>query len=534
MRHLLTATLSLAATVSAQTPQVEKSGGYTGDQFGAAVAVGDDADGDGVPELLVGAPALPGTPGAPGYAIAISGATGAKQARFQPVPFDTDRFGAAIVASTDLDGDGLRDVFVGNPGTGLVPTNGGTVTFFSGADGRLISVLKLSNGDPWDGLGTALADLGDVDGDGQTDWAAGQPSLSGQQAGAVWFGRSQQPLAYELGATGDAPADQFGAGLAGVGDVDLDGTPDALVGAPGASYARVISGASHETLLTLPGVGGGFGRAVASAGDNDGDGVPDLAVGSPDFNRVDIFSGANGAFLRRFEKLTGAFGTSIAPMGDVDDDGFPDLLVGAPTDDVLDDALAGAAFVVSGETGKNLFKFTGDAPGARLGAAVAAADLDGDGQPEMLIGSPDTDPAAGSVGLYAGKLAGSIVAYGLGCPGSFLITPRLDAFGDPLPGGRLTLALTKGLGGAPAILALGGGPATLALKNGCILWMEPLLVSVPFVLDGPGPGEGTTLFTGEVPLDAPVGLQLALQVLIADEGTDGGIAGTSAFLVTVQ
>jgi len=57
---------------------------------------------------------------------------------------------------------------------------------------------------------------------------------------------------------------------------------------------------------------------------------------------------------------------------------------------------------------------------------------------------------------------------------------------------------------------------------------------VPFVLDGPGPGAGTKIFTGEVPLDAPVGLQFTLQVLISDSGADLGIAGTSAFEVTVQ
>jgi hypothetical protein len=534
MRHLLPALLTMAALASAQTPELAQHGGYSGDQFGAALAVGDDADGDGVPELLVGAPALPGTPGAPGYAISLSGATGLKQARFAPAPLDGDRFGAAIVASTDLDGDGLRDVLVGNPGTGTTPTIGGTVSFYSSADGHLITILQLASGDPWDGLGLALADLGDVDGDGLTDWAAGRPSLSGQQPGSVFFGRSAVPFAFKLAATGDESGDEFGFALAALGDVDLDGTPDALVGAPGGGYVRVISGTDGSTLLTVPGGASSFARVVASAGDNNGDGVPDLAVGSPEFSRVEIFSGASGALLRRFEKLGGAFGSAIAPLGDADDVGVPDLLVGAPADTVLQNAEAGAAYVVSGTSGKNLFKLTGGAAGAHLGAAVAAADLDGDDRPEMLVGAPGTDPATGSVELFAGKLAGSIVDYGLGCPGSFIITPRLDVFGDPLPGGRLTLAVTKALGGAPAIIALGSSQAVLPLKNGCILWMDPLLVSVPFVLDGDAPGAGNKTFTGEVPLDAPLGLLITMQVLIADSGAAEGIAGTSAFAVTVQ
>lgn len=536
MRHLLTATLFLAATASAQTPQVAKSGLYTGDQFGASVAFSQDLDGDGVRDLLVGAPAVAGSPGAPGYALALSGATGAQIFRFVPLNALVQlgvpgTFGHAIAASTDIDGDGEAEIFVGDPGTGLEPPPSWVVIFSS----RSGAFLAAHVGAPGSSFGHALADLGDLDGDGDTNLAAGGPALSGAGPGSVSvLAQNGSAFHFHVLAEGDEVGDQFGFALAAIGDIDLDGTPDALVGAPAGGYARALSGADGSTLFTLPGVGGGFGRTVASAGDNNGDGVPDLAVGAPDFHRVDIHSGSNGAFLRRFEKLGGSFGSSIAPMGDVDGDAFPDLLVGAPADTVLSSANAGAAYVVSGDTGKNLFKFTGDAPGARLGVSAAAADLDGDGKPEMLLGSPDTDPAPGSVGLYAGKLAGSIVSYGLGCPGSFIITPRLDLFGDPLPGGRLTLSLTKGLGGAPAIVALGGAPAVLPLKNGCILWMDPLLVSVPFVLDGPGPGAGTKIFTGEVPLDAPVGLQFTLQVLIADSGADLGIAGTSAFEVTVQ
>jgi len=253
---------------------------------------------------------------------------------------------------------------------------------------------------------------------------------------------------------------------------------------------------------------------------------------------VDVLSGTDGDLVRRFEKLGGDFGRSIAPLGDVNDDLVPDLLVGAPADDVLADVGAGTAFVISGKNGQNLFKFTGATAGARLGTAAAAGDLDGDGRPEMLLGAPgDLVPdgsATGTAGVYAGKLAGSIVNYGLGCPGSFLITPRLDLFGDPLPGGKLTLSITNALGGAAAGILIGTGTMDLPLANGCIVWGNPLVLTVGLVLDGSFPGEGNKTLVGRLPLDTPVGLLFSAQVLIVDEGTDGGIAGTSAYAVTVQ
>src|SRR5258705_5324250 len=71
---------------------------------------------------------------------------------------------------------------------------------------------------------------------------------------------------------------QFGADVAGVGDVDLDGTPDILIGAPGvtsAGHAYVYSGATGQELLDIAGPSLGFAASVAPAGDGDADGDVD-------------------------------------------------------------------------------------------------------------------------------------------------------------------------------------------------------------------------------------------------------------------
>ncbi len=77
----------------------------------------------------------------------------------------------------------------------------------------------------------------------------------------------------------------FGTGLAGIGDVNGDGTPDFVSGAPGANKAFVISGDDRSLIRTHTDPDGAtdlnFGFAVAGTGDITGDGVDDIAVGAP-------------------------------------------------------------------------------------------------------------------------------------------------------------------------------------------------------------------------------------------------------------
>jgi hypothetical protein len=84
-----------------------------------------------------------------------------------------------------------------------------------------------------------------------------------------------------------------GIAVAGLGDVDGDGTPDFAVGtlvfgsiAPNAftGQVRIYSGASSLLLHTLNGTSPNdfFGHSLASLGDLDGDGVSDFLVGAPE------------------------------------------------------------------------------------------------------------------------------------------------------------------------------------------------------------------------------------------------------------
>ncbi|MGH8567369.1 MAG: FG-GAP-like repeat-containing protein, partial [Gammaproteobacteria bacterium] len=146
--------------------------------------------------------------------------------------------------------------------------------------------------------------------------------------------------------------------VAGIGDVNSDGVPDFLVGAPIQIVAGIVTGrafvfngadASLLRLLDNPNPSGfaGFGSALSAAGDVNGDGVPDLLVGAAGQGRAFVFNGADASLLLTLTAdSSGGFGEVVAGIGDVDGDGAPDFLVGAPDQSVGGRFRQGRAFVV--------------------------------------------------------------------------------------------------------------------------------------------------------------------------------------------
>jgi FG-GAP repeat protein len=327
-----------------------------------------------------------------------------------PNPQADARFAEAAAAAGDVNGDGAPDLLVGAPfqilGGNL---NQGRAFVFSGADRSLLLTLDDPTPQGLALFGSAVAGAGDVNRDGRADLLVGAP---GQRVG----GRANQGQAYVLsGADGrllltlDNPTPQadaaFGAAVAGIGDVNSDGLPDLLVGAPeqdeGGSNRRgqafVFSGADGSVLRTLrptQSVFVEFGSAVAAAGDVNGDGAPDLLVGDGFGAVVPVFSGADGSVLRTLDRPppnARSFGRAVAGIGDVNGDGAPDLLVGAPGADVGGEAAQGRAFVFSGADASLLRTLDLPLPqfNAQLASAVAAAgDVNGDGVPDLLAGAP--------------------------------------------------------------------------------------------------------------------------------------------------
>ncbi len=299
--------------------------------------------------------------------------------------------------------------------------------------------------------GYAVADAGDLNGDGIADHWVGSPfdSTTGLQSGAVRaISGKDGVVLYTL--VGAAAVDHFGWSIAALGDVNGDGVCDIAVGSPdsdlqalNAGAVRVASGANGATLFSIFGStsGAAFGFSVCSAGDVNGDGVADFSVGAPfdssagsSAGAVETYSGLNGALLAyHFGANAGdRLGIAVASAGDVDLDGRADVLAGADQEGVG----AGYVRLYSGRTGGVMLTLSGTLAGERFGCALAGgSDFDGDGVLDIAVGASGAlhnNAALGCARVFS-ALGGALIftAFGAG-PG--------EAFGS-------TLAFTADLDG---------------------------------------------------------------------------------------
>jgi hypothetical protein len=326
-----------------------------------------DVDADGRAEIVIAAPLTDdiGLPDA-GAVYLVSGATGRRLWVSRGATAGA-RFGASAAVIADLNGDGLPELAVGAPGTHeLDLADAGSVAILSMADGSQLHHYR--NTVAGEQLGTAVAAIGDLDGDGRPDIAAGAPRADSQgltDAGLVLLVSAAD--GHILDRIGGSEANGlFGASLAAAGDVDGDGRIDLIIGAPGRSVnnqagvgtVSVWSTAGKREIVRLAGAdaGSGFGSIVAGGGDVDGDGRPDFLVGAPladaegqiDAGQVQVFSGADfRVLLSRAGNAGDQLGSSAAFVGDLNGDRRTDVAVGAPFAGAAGLSAAGLAAVLA-------------------------------------------------------------------------------------------------------------------------------------------------------------------------------------------
>src|ERR1043165_642719 len=174
----------LASSAHAQVRVYQLSGEAPGLRLGTAVSAAGDVDLDGVPDYLVGG--SPTVTGSYGQVLVISGRHGTVLHTLASNVAD-DGFGASVLGVGDLDLDGVPDAIVGSP-TALVhdPLHLGAVRAFSGRTGSLLWLVRSPEGFGSTGFGKAIAEIGDLDGDGIPEIAAGPcPELGWMGNGTI-------------------------------------------------------------------------------------------------------------------------------------------------------------------------------------------------------------------------------------------------------------------------------------------------------------------------------------------------------------
>ncbi len=445
---------------------------------GASAALAGDVDGDGLVDIIVGAPEA----GTAGRAYLVHGKVDGAAVDLNDIVVGIGGFviegdgsgemtGGAVAGAGDVDGDGLFDLVIGAPEGGPIPDGGRAYVVFGKTDNVAVDAADIFDGAGGfavhgagfeDFAGSSVTGAGDANGDGLADILVGANLANAGGLGNsgrcyLVFGRTDTTLIdlSSLGAAGFAidgedGLDQACTAVAGLGDVNGDGLSDVAVGAPAAEddltfqgRTYVVHGKGGTGTVDLSDVAagmGGFvidgeaqgdflGLAVGGPGDIDGDGFADVVTGTANVDVPGVFAGrgyavfgkTNGAAVPLANLSAGVDGYSIdaegaqdeagwamAGAGDVDGDGFADFIISARRADPPSGNNAGRSYVVFGANYGSVTHLGG--PGddeitasGGIDAVVAGAGADvihSEGGSDVLYGGAGDDV----IGVQGGQL----------------------------------------------------------------------------------------------------------------------------------
>eukprot|EP01031_Cornospumella_fuschlensis_P024979 gene24979-30177_t len=488
-------------------------------------------------------------------------------------PSFNDQAGYGVSAAGDVNGDGLSDLLVGAPGSDPngVTDSGSMYVVYGKTTNSAVNLSALTSGTSTQGYviqglcsvfyaGTNVSDLGDVNGDGIADVL-----IADMASAYVVYGKTNSNTVYlssMAGATGSGGF-VFNSGaydlvdsantLSAAGDVNGDGLADLIVGSAVSGRAYVIYGQSGTARVDATAMTAGtstagfvingqnaenFAYSVSTAGDVNGDGLADVVVGA---NAATTAAGAdagksyvvfgktgtaavnttaiaagNGGFVINGQCASDSSGASVSYAGDINGDGLADLLVSAPNGDLSSASNVGRTYVVYGKTtgtavelsaiaaGSGGFVMNGPVAGGIIGFHVThAGDLNGDGFDDLAVSSRSASGTGQAYIVYgASNYVSSTLALGTGSSASEYVMGTIG--NDTLVGGGGVDRFSAGAGNDTIVLTAsdisnlanntaasvkarvdgGGGFDTLRLSGGTNLDMTAISNVAAMANDG--------------------------------------------------
>ncbi|MFH1466633.1 MAG: integrin alpha [Pseudomonadota bacterium] len=416
------------------------------DHAGGTIAGNADVNGDGYPDLLVGAYGSDdGAEGGGESYLLLGGPTrwsgdiGLDSATASWVGTTGGEYtSSALGLIPDMDGDSYDEIAIGSYCSDQAGFDAGELYLIYGeasagwGTDRSLRDADVSwlGEDAWDRLGHAVAGLGDVNGDGLGDLLVG---ASWRSSASYKGGEAYLVLGPVSGVFLFTEADKcwnqsggyqydFGYDVAGGADFDGDALADFMISAWVYGAVRILHGRADpadygssyvfDATIMRDGSYESLGNAIDVAGDVDGDGLDDVLIGDKYHDGDFYFGGAAYLLLSPIEGTVNVrdhqlevmpsgeregVGSGVAGVGDMDGDGYADFAVGAPawgaaceSSGVVAIFHGSASGGVAGEVGLELGEalIVGTPEYSGVGYNIAAGgDVDGDGSPDLMLGA---------------------------------------------------------------------------------------------------------------------------------------------------
>ena len=419
-------------------------GGRAGDNgvgSGSPVSNAGDINGDGLDDLIIGAPSF-GSDHPLGISYVVFGKTSSFGATFALSTLDGEsgffigpggahsEFSSTVSNVGDFNGDGFDEIIIGSPVSGPEVSPGSFIVAYGkasgfapydGNEGFAVSAEKFNT------LGNSVSGAGDINGDGFDDVIVSSKNFYDSSSSYVIFGgMGFNGNLSSLDGTngfrligGVSPIDFWGVSVSDAGDINGDGYDDLITG----SYVVFGKASGFTARLDISNVDGstGFrfdgGGSLTSAGDVNGDGLGDLLIGGRDANSdgsgssyvvygkasgfspiFDLSNLDNNAGFRLDGVAAGdGSGGSVSSAGDVNGDGFDDLIIGAAGADPNGEN-SGSSYVMFGGDFTDAITFPGTSEADKLkGTKVAERFVTGNGD-DSMIGRGGADVFHGGAG----------------------------------------------------------------------------------------------------------------------------------------